>query len=142
VTEPRAVTIRSQEDADVSVRLLDRHFIDEDETVFTIEAHADGLHACIRDVSVAVWDREYLSTFLQDLAADFRGWAGERSWSTSHLALRAVFHSGGHVELTWILRPWSSGKDVWEASLTTWVEGGEQLTALAADVGTFLSRQS
>lgn len=134
------VIIHSQRDPDVSVRLLNRQVVDEHETVFTIDAHADGLHARIRDVTVAVWDSEYLPTFLAGLAADFRGWTGERSWETNHLRLRASFHSGGHVELTWLLRSWSSCHDSWHASVTTWVEGGEQLTALAADVGHFLAR--
>lgn len=110
------VTIRSQEDPDVSVRLLDRQFIDEDETVFTIDAHADGLHARIRDVTVAVWDREYLPDFPDGLVADFRGWTGERTWDTHCLRLRAAFHSGGHVELTWTLRPWASSRSSWETS--------------------------
>lgn len=134
------VIIRSQQAPDVVVRLLDREFVDEYEIVFTIDARADGLHTRIRDVTVAVWDPEYLPDFLDGLAADFRGWTGERSWVTNHLMLRAAFHSGGHVQLTWILRTWGSRQDSWEASITTWVEGGEQLTALAADIRDFLTR--
>ncbi|WP_405149811.1 DUF6228 family protein [Sphaerisporangium sp. NBC_01403] len=56
--------------------------------------------------------------------------------------LRATFHSGGHVELTWTLRRWSSRQDSWEASITTWLDAGEQLTTLAADVRAYLHRQS
>ncbi|MFL6145140.1 MAG: DUF6228 family protein [Labedaea sp.] len=79
-----------------------------------------------------VWDDD-LTRFLEGLADDFRGWDGERVWSVNHLALRAVFHSRGHVSLTSTLRPWIS-RDTWEASITTWQEAGEQMTGLAADV--------
>jgi hypothetical protein len=140
VTEAPEVIVRSQKAPDVSVRLVDPQFVDEHETVFIVDAHADGLHARVRDMTVRVWDREYLPDFLDGLAADFRGWTGERSWGTDQLTLRASFHSGGHVELTWILRPWAPHQNQWEASVITWVEGGEQLTAPAADVRDLLAR--
>lgn len=56
------------------------------------------------------------------------------------LKLAAIFHSGGHVELRWTLRPWGSWQESWEASVTTWLEAGQQMTMLAADVHAFLAR--
>lgn len=133
--------MRCAQDPDLVIRMLDRHFIDGDETVFTFDASADGLHARVRDVTVAIWDRDGdLAAFLQGLADDFRGWPGQRTWQSSQLDLRAVHHSGGHVELTWTLRPWSPQQASWETSITTWAEAGQQLTGLAADVHAFLAR--
>ncbi|MFC6073432.1 DUF6228 family protein [Microbispora bryophytorum] len=135
------VLVRCSQDVDLLIRLSNRQFIDSDETVFSIEAMADGLRVAIPDVTVAIWDGAGdLAAFLQQLADDFRGWPGKRVWHTNQLTLEAGFHSGGHVELTWKLRPWSSQQAAWETSITTWIEGGQQLTALASDVQTFLAR--
>jgi hypothetical protein len=139
VTASSQVIIRSGQDPAVRVRLHDRQFIDDDETAFAVDVDADGLTAHLGDVIIAVWNPPYLSDFMDGLAADFRGWSGERSWSTNHLKLIAVFHSGGHIELRWTLQPWISRPDSWKASVTTWVEGGQQLTDLAADIRAFLT---
>lgn len=134
------MVIRSGQDPGVRVRLHNRQFLDEHETAFSIDIDADGLHAHLRDVIVAVWDIEDLPGFLDGLADSFRGWTGTRSWAASHLRLTAAFHSRGHVELRWTLRPWDSRQDSWEATVTTWIEAGQQMTGLAADVRDFLAR--
>lgn len=135
------VLIRCSHDPDLLIQLSNRQFIDGDETVFSIEAKADGLRAAIPDVTVSIWDGAGdLAAFLQQLAADFRGWPGKRTWHTNQLTFEADFHSGGHVELTWKLRPWFPQRAGWEASIATWIEGGQQLTALASDVQAFLVR--
>jgi hypothetical protein len=140
-TDTPAVTVRSQDDPTVRVRLADR-FPDDHGTGFAVDLHADGLQARVDSVVVWEWRPEHLADFLDKLAADFRGWEGERTWSTHHLALRAVFRSGGHVGLTWTLRPWTIRENSWEASATTWLEAGEQMAALAADVRSFLDRDN
>jgi len=56
----------------------------------------------------------------------------------SGLKLTAAFHSGGHVELCWTIRPWIT-RYGWEAPVTTWIEGGQQMTELAAAVRAFLT---
>ncbi|MGJ6963986.1 DUF6228 family protein [Streptosporangium sp. G11] len=138
---PLNVTVRCSQDPDLVVRLTGREFVDSDETAFTIEAQADGLRATIPGATVAIWDGAGdMASFLRTLADDFRGWTGERTWHTNQLTLVAVFHSGGHVELTWTLRPWSSHQAAWEASITTWIEGGQQMTSLAADIRAFFAR--
>jgi hypothetical protein len=88
---------------------------------------------------VTPWDSGSLTGFMDSLAADSRGWAGTRSWAVNHLKLTAACHSGGHVELCWTIRPWITRND-WEASLTTWIEGGQQMTELAAAIEAFLTQ--
>lgn len=130
------VIIRSGQDRTVLVRLHERRFTYE--TVFAVDIRAGGLAAHYRDVSVAA--PEDLSDFIDALATDFRGWSGTRSWAANYLKLTADFHSGGHVELRWTLGRWISRQDSWEASVTTWLEAGQQMTMLAADVRAFLAR--
>lgn len=132
------VTIRCQEDRAASVRLHSRYFPDEYGVGFAVEARAEGLEAALQRVEVWVWDEVSLPAFVERLAADYRGWTDERVWETNHLSVSAVFHTGGHVSLTWTLRPWSSRSDSWQATVTTWLEAGEQMSNLAADLNEFL----
>ncbi|MDT0476067.1 DUF6228 family protein [Streptomyces sp. DSM 41014] len=80
---------------------------------------------------------------MEELAADHRGWAGERSWHTHDrdLLVSAVFRSGGHVGLMRAVRPWPGAAGGLGASVTTWLEAGEQMTSLAADVRAFLAKE-
>lgn len=57
------------------------------------------------------------------------------------LAVSAVFRTGGYVGLTWTLCPWPAASGGWAASVTTWLEAGEQMTSLAADVRRFLGEE-
>ncbi|MEV4253199.1 DUF6228 family protein [Spirillospora sp. NPDC049652] len=135
------VTVRCARTPRMVVQLADRQFIDDYETVFALGVQADGLHATIPDLTLARWDPDGgLDGFLQTLVDDFRGWTGDRSWNTNQLMLQATFRSGGHIELVWTLRPWPSQQGRWTTSVTTWLEGGEQMNALAADVAAFLAR--
>ncbi|SCE81202.1 hypothetical protein GA0074696_1007 [Micromonospora purpureochromogenes] len=134
------VTIRCQADPGLSVRLHSRHFPDEYGVGFSVEARADGLRAELPGVAVWVWDDAWLPDFIAQLAADHQGWTEERRWQTNHLAVRAVFHSRGHVALTWHLRPWVSRSDTWRASITTWLDAGQQMSRLAADLREFLPK--
>jgi hypothetical protein len=97
-----------------------------------------GLDARLSEVSVTPWDGGGLPGFLDSLAAGFRGCAGTRSWTAGHLEVSAAFHSGGHIELRWAVRPRLT-RPGWEAALTTWIEGGQHMTNLAADVSAFLT---
>lgn len=80
---------------------------------------------------------------MKELAANYQGWAGERSWYTHdrHLTISAVFRSGSHFGLIWPVRPWPQAAGGWGASVTTWLEAGEQMTSLAADVRAFLAKE-
>jgi Family of unknown function (DUF6228) len=133
-----SVLIRCQEDHDAVVRLHSRYFDDEYGIGFTVDARADGLHAQLHGVKVWVWDGVRLPDFIAQLAADYRGWADQRIWQTNHLSVSAGFHAGGHVALTWNLQRWLTRSDTWQASVTTWLEAGEQMRSLAADLREFL----
>ncbi|MFJ2774095.1 DUF6228 family protein [Streptomyces sp. NPDC087300] len=134
------VTVRCQDNASVGVTFRDRFSLDADSVHYAVELHAPGLTARVDEVVAWVWDSE-LAVFLEGLAADYRGWDGERKWQNDDrdLAVSAVFRSGGHVGLTWTLRPWTHAAGGWSASVTTWLEAGEQMAALAADVRVFLA---
>jgi hypothetical protein len=131
-------------DTDSVVRLCDRWQFDGDSVHYAVEASAPGLAARVDEAIAAIWEpNPDLPAFLAQLAQDFRGWPGERNWRSleSDLCISAVFRAGGHVGLTWTLRPWPARYGGWSASVTTWLEAGEQMTALAADVEVFLRRE-
>lgn len=136
---PAAVTVRCRDDHAVAVRLLDPFRPEDDRVLYAVEACAPGLTARVDDVAAWPWGAD-LPRFLAELAADFQGWDGRRVWQTldRDLTVGAVFRSGGHVGLTWTLRPWRAASGRWEASVTTWLDAGEQMAALAADVRALL----
>ncbi|MFF3845953.1 DUF6228 family protein [Streptomyces sp. NPDC002328] len=136
------VTIRCQDNALVGVTFCDRFSFDADSVHYAVELRAPSLTARVDEVVAWIRDSD-LAAFLEELAADYRGWDGERSWQThdGDLTVSAVFRSGGRVGLTWALRPWPEAAGGWGASVTTWLEAGEQMTALAADVRHFLAEE-
>ncbi|MEV8053141.1 DUF6228 family protein [Streptomyces bacillaris] len=135
-----SVTIRCQDTSSVGVTFCDRFSFDADSVHYAVELRAPGLTARVNEVVAWIWDSD-LTAFLEDLVADYRGWDGERSWQTNDrdLTVSAVFRSGGYVGLTWAVRPWPQAAGGWGASVTTWLEAGEQMATLAADVRTFLT---
>ncbi|MEU2112154.1 DUF6228 family protein [Streptomyces sp. NPDC019507] len=138
--EQAGVVVRCQDNASVGVRFCDRFSFDRDSVHYAVEARAPALTARVNEV--VAWTRDSdLARFLEELAADYQGWDGERRWQTDDrdLIVSAVFRSGGHVGLTWTLRPWPKDAGGWSASVTTWLEAGEQMSALAADVRHFLA---
>lgn len=134
------VTVRCQDNPAVGVEFCDRFSFDEDSVHYAVELWAPGLAARVNEVVAWNWDSD-LVPFLEGLAGDYRGWNGERAWQTNDqdVAVTAVFRSGGHVGLTWTLRPWPKAAGGWTASVTTWLEAGEQMTSLASDVRQFLA---
>ncbi|MEV7220815.1 DUF6228 family protein [Streptomyces sp. NPDC093681] len=134
------VTVRCQQNPSVDVTFCDRFSFDADSVHYAVELRAPGLTARVDEVVAWIWDSD-LTTFLKELTAEYRGWDGVRSWQTNDrdLMVSAVFRSGGHVGLTWSLQPWPQAAGGWGASVTTWLEAGEQMTSLAADVRHFLS---
>jgi hypothetical protein len=134
------VTVRCQDNASVGVTFRDRIGLDADAVHYAVELRAQGLTARVDEV--VAWIRaDDLARFLEGLAADYRGWDGARSWQTDDrdLAVSAVFRSGGYVGLTWTVRPWPKAAGGWSSSVTTWLEAGEQLASLAADIRYFLA---
>lgn len=124
----------------MSVTFCDRFSFDQDSVHYAVETRAPGLTARVDEVVAWAWDSD-LTTFLDELVADYRGWDGERSWHTMDrdLAVSAVFRSGGYVGLTWTLRPWGSAAGDWSTSVTTWLEAGEQMSSFTSDLRHFLA---
>ena len=77
---------------------------------------------------VGVWARKGSE---RELAEDFRGWSGERTWRSVNRELRvtATHHSGGHVGLCWTL-----AEPHWELSVAVTVDAGEDMRRLASEV--------
>jgi hypothetical protein len=92
----------------------------------------------VKGVEIGVWDKCHLPEFLAELAADFQGWAGVRTLYVSYLVLEAEYHSRGRVRLAWTVRPWYRGTGSWSATITTWLEAGEQMRNLADELSLFL----
>lgn len=147
---PNDVIVRCNDDPSTWIRL--RGAVSPDDEVvahytasrlvhYTVEIHAPGMAARLDRVVGWTGEATEIDGFLTDLARDFGGWDGERRWHTDDrdLTVTAVFRSGGRIALTWELRPRRIGACGWAASVTTVLEAGEQLAALAADVRHFLS---
>ncbi|MGW2343153.1 DUF6228 family protein [Streptomyces sp. NPDC001661] len=134
------LTIHCRDVRTVSVRFSDRFSFDQDSVHYAVELKAPGLSARSEEIVAWVWDSD-LVTFLEKLATDFRGWSDARVWQNDDrdLTVAATFRSGGHVGLTWTLRPRPQDSGGWSASVTTVLEAGEQMAALAADVRHFLA---
>ncbi|MET8294740.1 DUF6228 family protein [Streptomyces sp. NPDC048387] len=136
------VTIRCQDNPSVGLRFCDRFSFDRDSVHYAVEAWAPGMTARANEVIAWIWDSD-LTTFLEELAADYQGWEGTRTWHTLNrdLAVSAAFRSGGYIGLTWTIRPWPSADGGWSSSVTTWLEAGEQMSSFTSDVRHFLARE-
>ncbi|MFD9075671.1 DUF6228 family protein [Streptomyces lasiicapitis] len=137
-----SVTVCCQENSSVSVKFGDWLSIDEDSTHYTVELRAPGLTA--RTNEIVAWTGENdLALFLEALASNYQGWDGERTWETNDkdLSVSATFRSGGYIGLTWTLRPWPRAAGCWTASVTTWLEAGEQMASVGADARRFFGAE-
>ncbi|SEQ62776.1 hypothetical protein SAMN05216188_10479 [Lentzea xinjiangensis] len=135
------VVFRCERDPSVSVRFAERHAAvapQDGRMFFVVAAQAPRLEARLEGVTNFVVGRG-LARFLDRL--DFRGWQGERRWANADrdLAVAAVFESGGHVALTWTLRPWRSAHGGWEATVITRLEAGAMKDDLAGRLDAFLT---
>lgn len=131
------LVVKGTEASSASVRLFDWSRA-EYEVAFAVEAIDDGVQARLETVTVTVWDN--MSEFFDGLSRDFRGWEGERVWVNNHLVVTAKFGSGGHVYLGWTLRSGFFPGD-WSCTVTTVIEAGEGMAAVAADLREFLREE-
>lgn len=141
--EPSGVVVNAGADGSTSVELRFcepvRPFPEyEDDPVLDFLARARGRWVSV-DVSVRTLRGDGLGAFLDELAEDFRGWEGARTWCSleNDLTLSATHGSGGYVHLTWGLhsRP---PADEWCFEITTVHAAGEDLRNLAAGIRAFL----
>ena len=84
--------------------------------------------------SVNAYEHGYhlVARFFEDLARNWRGWTGEKSWESveSHIALKATADRLGHVYLQVTLRDIVAPAN-WRAEATLSIEAG-QLEVLAS----------
>ncbi|MFI6855635.1 DUF6228 family protein [Streptomyces sp. NPDC050416] len=117
---------------------LTRSFPEEhDDLMCDFLVTAQGESARI-EVMVRTWDGDGLGIFLAELAEDFRGWNGTRTWRSLEDDLTlAAEHAGSHVRLTWGLHvPLPDGE--WRFEMTTSHAPGEDMRRLAIEMRTFL----
>jgi hypothetical protein len=114
---------------------------DDDVLIFRVDIEGPGLSACS---GITTLNGDGLTDFVQALDADFRGWEGERTWTSleGDLELRAT-HNGGSIELDWTL--WfPSGphtrEHLWSARVPLLITPGEDLKALSVDVRHFIDQ--
>ncbi|MBW5483452.1 DUF6228 family protein [Streptomyces bambusae] len=95
------------------------------------------------EVSVRTWAGDGLDSFLDELAEDFRGWEGARTWrSLEHdLTLSATHDPRGYVHLTWGLHDRPPSEE-WHFETTTVHAAGEDMRNLATEIRAFLVTDS
>jgi hypothetical protein len=96
-----------------------------------IELHGDGLDAA---TGVFIFDFDGIDDYFNDLAANWRGWEGTKSWRSpeSHLVVEATATSNGHRRLRFSLR--DLPVPTWRAWVELDLEGGEEMTRVAAEL--------
>ncbi len=95
------------------------------------------------DASRRVWAHyatgfDELVAFFNGLAADWRGWQGERTYESLEHDLRLTAIHDGHVRLLVQLQE-TAGLDEWSATGIVQLDPGEEMTRAAEDVAALLS---
>ena len=104
-----------------------------------------AVDACLRVPGLEARSRVYdtgfdgLAAFFGQLAADWRGWDGERVYESLERNLRLVATHDGHVQLAvqlWQEPRWQAG---WSAAAVIMLDPGEEMTRAADDVAALLT---
>jgi hypothetical protein len=103
-----------------------------------VRLRVDGLDAPLRVSSHYATGFNELVRFFRELAADWRGWPGERTYESLEHELRLTASHDGHVRIAVQLRQ-SSVPDGWSASGVFSVDPGEEMTRAAESVADLLS---
>jgi hypothetical protein len=106
-----------------------------------VGVQADGLVAGTTvTLSDGPWDP---AQFFGELAADWRGWDGERRWAAleGEMEIEAT-HDGAQVRIAvTVKRPdMTFAKDAWSARIVFTLEPGEQLAGVARDMASALAQ--
>ena len=108
---------------------------------FQVTVHAEGIAA-----SVVAWDSyddgfEQLARFFEGMAADFRGWEGERVWKTAEPAfwLTARHDRSSRITLRVGLEC-GSPDDAWRATVPVTLDPGTALELAASGLRRFVRR--
>lgn len=103
-----------------------------------VEIRADGVTACTTATLGAGPGGTGLAGFLARLAADWRGWDGERRWQALEREMEIeAWHDGrAHVMLAvTVRRPERTyADDAWSARVVFTVEAGEEFATLAREI--------
>ena len=103
-----------------------------------VRLRVGGLDASWRVSSHYATGFDELVGFFQGLAADWRGWSGERTYESMEHELRLTARHDGHVRIAVQLHQ-SSLPDGWSASGAFRVDPGEEMTRAAENVTELLS---
>ena len=116
----------------------DPHLVSDDMVEYTVRLSGNGLSAEAWVLSLDTAGSG-LPAFLEQLARDFRGWGGTRTWENQDhdLGVVATWSSRGYVELRWWITP--SIYDKWGASVVVEVEAGAEMSALARELTSFFA---
>jgi hypothetical protein len=111
-----------------------------DGAIWSVEARLQtpGLDAALQVSSHYATGFADLVLFFQRLAADWRGWEGERSYESLEKDLRLSATHDGHVRLVVQLAQ-TSTPDGWSVSGVLRLEPGEEMTRVASDVAALLA---
>lgn len=107
--------------------------------VFTVRAEAPGLAATI---GIETLHGDGLADFVHALDQDFRGWTGDRIWTSlrGDLQLRATHH-GAVITMAWTLRfpePAEQDPGIWETTVRVNLNPGEDLRTFSSDLTAFM----
>ena len=103
-----------------------------------------AVDACLRVPGLEARSRVYdtgfdgLAAFFGQLAADWRGWDGERTYESLESDLRLTATHDGYVRLA--VQLWQqAGRQGWSVAAVISLEPGEEMTRVAEDVAALLS---
>ena len=116
----------------------DPHLAADDMVEYTVRLSGNGLAAQTLVLSLDSAGHG-LPAFIEELAEDFRGWDGPRTWENADhdLGVEATWTTRGYVTLRWWVTP--SIYDKWTASVVVEVEAGAEMSALARDLAAFFA---
>lgn len=97
-----------------------------------------GLTASLHVASHYASGFDDLVDFLRDLAADWRGWKGERTYESLEHDLQLTATHDGHVRLV-VQMSTTSEPDGWSATAVLRLEPGEEMTQAAESVAALLA---
>lgn len=116
----------------------DPHLAADDMVEYTVRLSGNGLRAEALILSLDSAGSG-LAAFIAQLADDFRGWNGTRTWKNADhdLGVEATWTTRGYVNLRWWITP--SIYDKWTAWVAVEVEAGAEMTTLARGLSAFFA---
>lgn len=102
----------------------------DDPYVIGMNVRVVGDHVQIEQQVILLGARDLLA-FLRGLYDDFRGWDGERVWSSLEDELRIIATHDGHVHLRWQLTHLPMTDRSWTFTAVTRHDAGEEMRILA-----------